>query len=136
MLYPKLSIKSPVDQSVLSWIDSVPDKYRENITLMDCVTRFVHRINDLPDFGGINPFYKLTEILSSSEKEGQLQYWHLQTLDKYYHIGIIRYLTDGGRGALYTGHKCSNAAELRRSLSRRNNLTDGHTLVDILSNMV
>ena len=67
MLYPKLSIKSPVDQSVLSWIDSVPDKYRENITLMDCVTRFVHRINDLPDFGGINPFYKLTEILSSSE---------------------------------------------------------------------
>lgn len=134
--YPKLSKQDPIDPSLKEWTKNIPEKYLEDEPLMDCLYRFVGRIKDNSEIAdGVNPFYKVIELLSKCEQTN-LQYEYLQTLDEYYHLDIINYLTEANRGEFYTQYPCNNKSELKRSLNQRNNKTSDSTLRDILANMI
>lgn len=134
MKYPELSLKTPINPILYEWVDTIPEKYRRNRGLMDCMMRFVDRIYDGPDgvAKGVNPFYKIIELLNADK----LYYSNLQTLRDYYHVDLIKHLTKGDLAEYYTGYPCSNAAELKSALGERKNQTTGDTLSNILSVMV
>ncbi len=134
MKYPPLTSFSPINPILNEWIDSIPEKYRCNPELMDCIMRFADRIYDGPDGvgKGVNPFYKLIELLNADK----LYYSALQTLKEYYHLDLIKYLTEGNRSEHYIGYPCNNATQLKSALGARKNQTNGATLTHILSSMV
>lgn len=134
MKYPELSLKTPINPILNEWVDTIPEKYRRNPGLMDCIMRFADRIYDGPEgvAKGINPFYKLIELLNAEK----LYYSSLQTLKSYYHVDLIKYLTKGDLAEYYTGYPCSNATQLKSALSQRKNQTTGDTLAQILSAML
>lgn len=129
-------MQDPIDPSLKDLTKNLPEKYLEDQPLMDCLYRFVGRIKDNSDMAKwVNPFYKVIELLNKCEQTN-LQYEYLQTLDEYYHLDIINYLTEDNRGEYYTQHPCNNKSELERSLRPRNNKTSDTTLRDILANMI
>lgn len=135
MKYPIPTLKSPIDPILYDWIDTIPKDFRQNPGLMDFLLRICHRIYEGNGFGresGINPFYKINELLQASK----LEYWHLQRIKEYYHFDIIRYLTEGNIAENYVGYPCFNARQLRSALGVRKNVTTKVTLADILSNIV
>ncbi len=134
MKYPKLTYNSPINPILNDWIYTIPDEFRSNQALMDCILRFADRIYDGPDGvgSGVNPFYKIIELLRADK----LYYSSLQTLRDYYHVDLIKYLTDGNLGEYYTGYPCNNAAQLKSALGFRKNQTTENTLAMILSAMV
>ncbi len=134
MNYPDLTYDLPINPVLNEWIDTIPEKYRRNQGLMDCIMRFADRIYDGPEgvSKGANPFYKLIELLNYDK----LYYSSLQTLKKYYHVDLIKHLTKDGLAEFYSGYSCQNAAQLKSALGQRKNQTTDTTLAQILSNMI
>jgi hypothetical protein len=112
----------------------LPDDIREDDALMLSLDKFVGNIYSQVG-AGVNPYYKIVEILQRNNIQDRLEYNDLEMIDEYYNASIIDYLTKGGRGEYYTKRPCNNRKELKSSLSLRNNCTDGQTLRNIISNM-
>lgn len=134
MNYPELTYNSPINPILNEWVNTIPEEYRKNRVLMDCIMRFADRIYAGPEgvAKGVNPFYKLIELLNADK----LYYSSLETLKSYYHVDLIKHLTKGGLAKYYTGYPCVNATQLKSALSLRKNQTTGYTLAQILSAML
>ena len=118
---------------VNEWLHTIPKQFRKNSTLMDFLIRLAPRIYHDGVIGkGVNPFYKIIEILNSDK----MTYVNLQTIKEYYDVDIIRYLTQDNIAEYYVGYPCHCAADLRRALGSRKNMTDATTLATLLSSMV
>lgn len=129
------TIDTPIDPILNNWVNTIPPHLRERTTLMDFLMRVSHGIydgNGIKRDSHTNPFYKFLELL----KKDKLVYKDLKTINEYYHIDIISYLTKGNRGEFYLGYPCNNVSQLRKALDEKNNITDKDTLANILSNMV
>lgn len=127
------SILSPVDPVINEWLPNIPEKFLCNSSLMSCLLRLASRIYNSGEIGsGINPFYKIVEILGADK----LYYHNLQIIKEYYEVDMIRYLTQDNLAEFYVGYPCHNANELKNALCHRKNKTNELTLISILSAMV
>lgn len=128
-----ITILTPVDPLVNEWLHTIPEQFRENPNLMDFLVRLAPRIYHNGDISqGLNPFYKIIEILNAAK----LTYVNLQKIKEYYDIDIIRYLTQDNIAEMYVGFPCHCAADLKSALCPRKNKTNEYTLPAILSNLV
>lgn len=127
------SIQTPINPKVREWVYTIPTKYREHPSLMDCLLRLAPGIYHDNLIGeNVNPFYKIIEILG----EPQLYYHNLQKIKEYYNLDLISYLTKGNRGEYYIHYSCRNSDELKIALDERHNSTNEDTLTNILSNLI
>ena len=127
------SILTPVDPAINEWLPNIPEKLLNNSSLMSCLLRLAPRIYNSGKIGsGVNPFYKIVEILGADK----LYYHNLQIIKEYYDVDMIRYLTQDNLAEFYVGYPCHNANELRSALCQRKNKTNELTLISILSAMV
>ncbi len=127
------SMRTPIDPIVYQWIDTIPDKYQQAPDLMDFLLRLAPNIYHGGIVGeGVNPFYKIIEILNAPK----LYYENLLKIHEYYDFYFISYLTQGNRGEYYTGYPCKNASSLKKALKERKNQTTKDTLSNILANII
>jgi hypothetical protein len=113
---------------------NLPEQYFRDSGLMHSLNKFVRNIYKHVD-ESVNPYYKVIELLERDQQEHCMSYFDLETLEEYYSLPIIEYLTQDGCSNYYLGYSCFNAAELKRALKPKYNQTDGRTLRDLLANM-
>lgn len=127
------SLNTPVDPKIYEWVHTIPEKYQQNPGLMDFLLRLAPNIYHNGNVGeGVNPFYKIIEILNAPE----LYYENLLKIQEYYDFDIISYLTQDNLGELYTGYPCNNESGLKKALRQRKNQTTKYTMTEILANII
>lgn len=122
------TLNTSVNPIIYEWIEELPNEYRNNPGLYEFLIRMAPRIYENIGGKNYNPFYKILEFLDCD----QLTYYNLKEIKRYYGIDLIKYLTQDNLAEYYVGYPCYNAADLKRALTPRKNMTHRKTLTRIL----